>query len=102
MNIECRFNRECNRFQTDDCAVCLHNRRRNAPKCYFDRANDEDLNDVARTENGMCFATKIVDRRTIYKCPACGEVLYTYENDETGRPFCVSCDYCGLPVVTRY
>jgi hypothetical protein len=104
MNIECRFSRECDRFQTDDCNKCLHNRRRNAPRCFYDEANDSSLADVPQS-NGVYFAMKgsggLAEGAYLYVCPACNETI-TVGRPANGGKHIEACAYCGLPVIVMY
>ena len=102
MNIECRFSKACNRFLTDDCSRCLHNRRRNGPKSFYDNANDKDLDGVEKLGDAY-FAHKVVGSFTNYICPACESSVYICPNSQVkGEHFRSECEYCGLPVIVMF
>jgi hypothetical protein len=102
VSVDCRFTKDCERYLTDDCAACRHNRRRNAPKSKFERANDHALDESCKHGEAY-YAVRVRDSYVTYFCPACEEEVYLCAHKYAGgKPVIMSCESCGLNVIVGF
>ena len=99
--IDCKLTRECSSYLSDACATCKYNKKRNAPKNWYTRANDKDLRDVPK--KGEAYVANInaqLPMARVYECPACGFIVFMGPKSTTVSPLTEAyCEECGLKVV---